>query len=288
MQHASAYLRLMDHLVKAAVVLATYCACATAVFASPDQGSDRQIEQQLQLAQEAQKNKDYERSVAAYQKILTLRPDWALIHQSLGVVYHLQSRYPEAISSFQHALELDPKLWGSDLFLGMDLYRTNQFSKAIPALEEAMRINPELSESETRFWLGSSFLALDQFTDAIRQFRQLVELKPKDLEALFNLAQTYSRFSSALFTEIGKVNPESAEAHRLQGEWFEWRAKLDRAVGEYMEVAALRPDWEGVHQSIGRILAKQGQTGKAVAELEKELEIMPHNVDVLNEPNRAS
>ena len=59
---------------------------------------ERQIERHLQEAQAAEKKKDYNRAVAAYQSILKIRPQWALIHQSLGVVYHLQSRFPEAIS----------------------------------------------------------------------------------------------------------------------------------------------------------------------------------------------
>jgi tetratricopeptide (TPR) repeat protein len=252
------------------------------VYASVPQ-REQEIERQLQIAQESQKNKDYNRSALAYQEILRLRPDWALIHQSLGVVYHLQSKYKEAIASFNNALRLDPKLWGSYLFLGMDLYRTNQFSKAVPALEQAIQINPEMSESEARFWLGSSFLALEQYREAILQFQRLVALKPRDLESLFSLAQAYSRFSSALFKEIGKINQESAEAHRLQGEWFESQNKLDRAIGEYLQVTALRPDWEGVHQDISRLYVSQGQLNKAVRELEQELRLTPGNDAVRRE-----
>ena len=270
---------LLRRLVGSGALLLVLSALA---YASPLQ-KGQEIERQLQIAQEAQKNNDLDRSAQAYQQILRVRPDWALIHQSLGVIYHLQSKYFEAIASFDQALKLDPKLWGSHLFLGMDLYRTNQFIKAIPALEQAIQINPEASEGEARFWLGSSFLALERYREAVVQFRRLVELKPRDLETLFNLAQTYSRFSSTLFKQIGKINQESAEAHRLQGEWFESQNKLERAIGEYLQVVALRPNWEGVHQEISRLYLREGQTVKAISELEQELQLAPGNEPVRRE-----
>jgi tetratricopeptide (TPR) repeat protein len=239
-----------------------------------------EIEEQLKIAQDAEKNKDYERSAGAYRKILKIQPQWALIHQSLGVVRHLQNKYPEAILSFETALKLDPKLWGSYLFLGMDYYRTNQFPRAIPALQQALQLNPEMAELEVRFWLGSSFLALEQFDKAIEQFRRLVELKPRDLEAFYVLAQTYSRYSTALYKEIGDINKESAEAHRLQAEWYVSQDKLDQAIDEYQQVAGLRPQWEGVHLELGNLFLKQEKLTKASQELEKELKLSPNDTTV--------
>src|SRR5262249_26211067 len=89
---------------------------------------DPAIAKYLQVAQEAEKAKDYARSAESYLQILKIHPDLALIHQSLGVVYHLQNLFPEAILAFEKALSLDANLWGSHLFLGMDYYRTNQFA----------------------------------------------------------------------------------------------------------------------------------------------------------------
>ncbi len=239
-----------------------------------------EVEEQLRIAQEAEKSKDYERSAGAYKKILKVQPKWALIHQSLGVVNHLQNRYPEAISSFEIALKLDPTLWGSYLFLGMDYYRINQFSRAIPALQKALQLNAEMAEMEAHFWLGSCFLALEQFDKAIEQFQRLVELKPRDLEALYYLSQTYSRYSSALFKKIGDINKESPEAHRLQGEWYVSQGKLDQAIDQYQQVAGLRPQWEGVHLELSNLFLKQENLTKASQELENELKISPNDKTV--------
>ncbi len=219
--------------------------------------AEKQIELYLQEAQAAEKEQGLRSAAAAYQSILKIRPQWALIHQSLGVVYHLHSRFPEAISSLEKALKLDPPLWGSHLFLGMAYYRTNQFLKAIPALQQSLKLNPKLAESEARLWLGSSFLALARFEEALTQFRRLSEIKPRDLEALYNLAEACNRYSSALFEKITVSDPESPEAHRLQAEWFEWQDKTDEAIGEYLQVLKARPDWEGMHLTVGNLYLRE-------------------------------
>jgi tetratricopeptide (TPR) repeat protein len=243
--------------------------------------SEKQIERYLQDAQAAEKKQDYASAVAAYQNVLKIRPKWALVHQSLGVVYHLQSRYPEAISALKHALKLDPALWGSYLFLGMDYYRTNQFLKAIPALEQAIKLNPKLAEAEARLWLGNSLQALERFDEAVPQFRRLAEIKPREVEALYNLAQVYNRFASALFRRISQLEPESAEAHRLQGEWFEWQNKPGEAIGEYAKVVKSRPDWEDMHRAIGNLYLKNGDTANALRALEAELQLAPEDEGLL-------
>jgi tetratricopeptide (TPR) repeat protein len=243
--------------------------------------AEKQIERHLQEAQAAEKSKDYTSAAAAYQSILKVRPQWALIHQSLGVVYHLHSRFPEAISALEKALNLDPTLWGSQLFLGMAYYRTNQFLKAIPALQQSLKLNPKLAENEARLWLGSSYLALARFEEALAQFRRLSEIKPRDLEALYNLAEACNRYSSALFERITASDPESPEAHRLQAEWFEWQDKNDEAIGEYQQVLKVRPDWEEMHLTVGNLYLRKGELEKAARAFEQELRLAPDDPTVV-------
>jgi tetratricopeptide (TPR) repeat protein len=235
------------------------------------------IEKYLQAAQDAEKSKDYARSAEAYLEILKIRPDLALIHQSLGVVYHLQNLFPEAIMAFQKALSLDQNLWGSRLFLGMGYYRTNQFSKAIPELQKAMELNPRQATADALHWLASSYLALGQFEESVQQWQRLVQLKPRDLEVLYNLAQAYSRFSSSLFEEMGRIDLHSAEAHRLQAEWFESQDRPVIAIEEYAKAAELRPDWEGIYSAIGNVYLRLGDFENARNAFEEELKITPED-----------
>jgi tetratricopeptide (TPR) repeat protein len=234
-----------------------------------------QVQKLILEAKEAEKSGNYKRAAEVYVEALKILPKWAYLHQSLGIVYHLQAKYPEAITSLESALRLDPKLWGSLIFLGLDYYRTNQFSKAAVSLEKALQMAPPFAEGEARQWLGASYLALDRFEDAMLQYRRLVELNPKDLELLNSLAQTYSQISGSMFKEIGKINSESAEARRLQAEYYESQDRPDRAIDEFTLVRQLRPDWEGVNLALGNLFLKQEKLKSAAEALEQELELAP-------------
>ena len=157
----------------------------------------------------------------------------------------------------------------------MAYYRTNQFLKAIPALQQSLKLNPKLAENEARLWLGSSYLALNRFEEALTEFRRLSEIKPGDLEALYNLAEACNRYSSALFEKITVSDPESPEAHRLQAEWFEWQDKPDEAIGEYLQVLKARPDWEGVNLTVGNLYLRKSEPAKAAQAFEQELRLAP-------------
>ncbi len=211
-----------------------------------------QIEQHLQAAQQAERSKDYARAAEAYQKILELRPGWALIQQSLALTYHLRNLYPQAIAEFEKAIVLDDQLWGSYLFLGMDYYRTNQFDKAIPALEKSLALNPERAESEGRFWLGASYTALGKYPPAIEQFERLTATRRSDIELLYQLARSYDRYGLDLFETIGRIEPRSSFVHLLQAERYAAERRFDLAGLEYSRALELRPDLEGVVPALRR------------------------------------
>src|SRR5215831_16419817 len=122
----------------------------------PDPNAE--LESILSLASKAESVGDYARAGQEYQQALKIRPNLGILHQRLGLTYHLRNRFAEAIPEFQRAIQLDPNLWGSSLFLGIDYYKTNQFEKAFPALQRALRTNPKDAETEARFWLGVTHL----------------------------------------------------------------------------------------------------------------------------------
>src|SRR6185436_9329181 len=106
-----------------------FCVCSGVLLlaAQANRGVEAEIQQHLAAARAAESTKDYARAGAEYQKILRLQPDLPIIHQNLGLTYHLRNQFDSAIPEFSRAVQLDPELWGSFLFLGMDLYKVNQF-----------------------------------------------------------------------------------------------------------------------------------------------------------------
>ena len=183
--------------------------------------------------------RDYLAAAEHYEAILQLRPEWALIHQSLGVSYHLAKQYSQAITHLKRAVQLDDQLWGAYLFLGMDYYQTHQFEVALSALEKSLALNPELAE--TSRWLGLSHSALGNYEGAIAHLLRVTASDAEDVEALFHLARAYDSRAAQLFQSIGEKEPDSPFVYMLQAERFASENDLPRARAEYRRALDLRP-----------------------------------------------
>lgn len=205
---------------------------------------DERVAAYLEEAKQAESVQDYLAAAARYKAILELRPEWALIHQSLGVTYHLAKQYSQAIQHLKRAVELDNQLWGAYLFLGMDYYQTHQFEFAVSALERSLALNPEMAE--TSRWLGLSHSALRNFEVAIPHLLRFTTEGAEDAEALFHLARAYDGRAAQLFQSIGDRAPESPFVYMLQAERFASEGDLSRARAEYRRALDLRPDLAGV------------------------------------------
>lgn len=204
---------------------------------------EARVDSHLQAAKRAESSQDYLAAAEEYKAILELRPGWALIHQSLGVTYHLANRFPQAIEHLQQAVRLDDQLWGAFLFLGMDHYQTHQFELAVSALERSLALNPQMME--TRRWLGLSHAALQRYEEAIGQLVQVATSNAGEVEALFHLARIYDSRASQLFQSIGDRDPASPFVYLLQAERLATENDLPRARAEYRRALALRPDLAG-------------------------------------------
>lgn len=198
----------------------------------------------LEQAKRAESAQDYLAAAVQYKAILELRPEWALIHQSLGVTLHLAKQYSQAIQHLKQAVQLDDQLWGAYLFLGMDYYQTHEFEAAVPALEKSLALNPEMAE--TRHWLGLSHSALRNYEAAIPHLLRVTAERDGDAEALFHLVRAYDSRAAQLFQWIGDQDPESPFVHLLQAERFASEGDLSRARAEYRRAIDPRPDLAGI------------------------------------------
>ena len=202
----------------------------------------------LEEAKRAESVQNYLAAAEQYKAILELRPEWALIRQSLGVSYHLAKQYSQAIEQLEQAVQLDNQLWGAYLFLGMDYYQTHQFEAAVSALQKSFALNPEMAE--TSRWLGLSHSALRNYEAAISHLLRVTVERAEDAEALFHLARAYDSRAAQLFHSIGDRDPESPFVYMLQAERFASEGDQPRARAEYRRALDLRPDLTGVLSGI--------------------------------------
>ncbi len=108
---------------------------------------------------------------------------------------------------------------------------------------------------------------------------------PRDRMARYELALARHQISMAQVARMIEVAPDSYHVHQMLGQLYagltmanEAHGGLqedDKAIAEYLAVAAARPDLPGVHFWLGHLYWKHGDADHALPELTRELELDP-------------
>ncbi len=124
-------------------------------------------------------------ALSAYEKAVSIQPNFALGRRELGMLQFQQQNYAEAAKHLAQAVELglsDAKLFN---FLGIAYSRTNRPQKAIESYQRALRIDPQLAEAHLNIGyayegLHKASLARQEYQEACRlhaEFCQLIKGK---------------------------------------------------------------------------------------------------------------
>jgi len=139
--------------------------------------------------------KDWDASVAAYQKVLAIDPDDPDARKNIGIAYRDAGRY-----------------YGQE---------RNDLNKAISYLSEAYKLLPE--DYETVHALGVSYGLGGDAARAVQYFEKGVELQPENAMAHFNLGLAYQRIGDLPNAQKHhdralQLDPEIAERRKNAGQ----------------------------------------------------------------------
>ena len=126
--------------------------------------------------------------------------------------------------------------------------------------------------------------AFAQATNAMHQHRydaseaallRCVALHSGDLSARYELVVVRRQIALAQIARLLSVAPDSYHVHQLLGQLYVDRDEDEKALTEYLAVAAARPNLPDVHFWLGHLYWKHGDADHAFAELTRQLEIDP-------------
>jgi tetratricopeptide (TPR) repeat protein len=120
-------------------------------------------------------------AVEAFQKAVTLEPDYAEAHNNLGLALSKLGRAQEAVEAFQRALKLDPRMGEAYNNLGFLFHTAAQFERAVEMFGRAVETSADSSVAYTN--LGNSFYRLKQPEKAVAAWRRALELDPMNENA---------------------------------------------------------------------------------------------------------
>jgi Flp pilus assembly protein TadD len=182
-----------------------------------------------------------------FRTALQLTPQAEQVRYSLGHVLLEQGKYNEAATELEKALQRDSRNADFHSDYGYVLSQLGRKDQAADELATAVRLNPKSARAH---YLFAKFLDGDNQPDqAIAEFQRCIELNPKS----------------------GELHSYLAHAYLLKGD-------LDKAKMHYLETARLDPAAPAsVHNSLGVVYMRLGQTPEAVTQFNEALRLNPYD-----------
>ena len=198
-----------------------------------------------------------------------------LIYHNLGVLAQLRGNHAEAVTRFRQALSLQPNYGPSRLLLGSSLLALHKNPDALRELKRAVVLMPKEPQAHLR--LAKAYGATDNWIAAVQEFQKLVELAPQEPEYSFQLGTAWAKLSGWSYSQITRINPDSARLHQALGQEYVIQEKYDLALAAYQQAVRSAPKMPELHLAMALILLELKRFDQALAEIDLELNLVPES-----------
>jgi len=116
-------------------------------------------------------------AIEAYEKAVSIQPNFAPLRRDLGMLQFEQKNYPEAAKHLSKAVELGVNEARISNFLGISYSSTNRFLKAVESYRRALKLDPNLAEAHLN--LGYAYQRLNRAKQAHQEYEAACKLDEK-------------------------------------------------------------------------------------------------------------
>ncbi|HEY2470535.1 MAG TPA: tetratricopeptide repeat protein [Terracidiphilus sp.] len=163
---------------------------------------------------------------------------------------------------------IDVALAGLYAFSGDDAAAAGAYQRLATARQIA-------KPNESAFAQAMDAMYQHRYDAAEAALRRWLALHPGDLSARYELVVVRRRVAMEQISRLLAVAPDSYHVHQLLGQLYVDREEDEKALTEYLAVAAAHPNLPDVHFWLGHLYWKHGDADQAIAELMRQLEIDP-------------
>lgn len=184
------------------------------LFSQTAPGSEDLIKQGMSLFDAG----SYREAGILFEEAHARDPANAVVNFDLGTTYFLLTEYELSLGALNRAVSIDPHYAKAFSQLGVVYFQLNRFKEAVDALNRGIGFNPK--DATTRYNLGCAYLRLGENKKAVRSLAIAQTLDPGNIEIRLNLAAALSlsrRSNDAIEILQGIVseNPSDATAQLL-------------------------------------------------------------------------
>jgi Flp pilus assembly protein TadD len=226
--------------------------------------------------------KRFAQADAALRSYSQQRPESSDALYLLGFVQQREDKPRESLITYTAAARLRTPRSQELTDVGLDYVLLNDYTDAIHWLEKAVALDP--GNADAWYSLGRADYTQSRFTAAESAFRKTLELSPKSIKAVENLALTLDAENRPADAEeffkqavtLAPASPDPDEWPYLDyANFLLDRDRALEAVPLLKKATEIAPKCAACHEKLGRALAAGGDPKQGIAELEKAVTLSP-------------
>ena len=206
--------------------------------------------------------KRYEEAQSAYEKALSIRPNYAEAWVGQGNTLQQLQRYEEALAAYEKAIQIDPEDWQAWTGRAQVFERLGRDQEAIDAFNSAIELQPNAWEAWSG--LGKVQMKLKQYSEAVASFEQLLRLRRDDASAWFQRGwalHQLGQYEEAVksYDKALNLKPYDAQAWYQRGNALIKLNQYKQAAQAYEQAVESQPDFYQAWYSRGVALSQLEQ-----------------------------
>ena len=257
----SAHFNLSIHLARAGRPEEALAAARMAVENRPDQARDLAI-----LGSALIRMERFVEAEEVLRRALEIDPGHKNSRSKLAYMLGVQGRHQEALEAYRAMIEIDSNYAQAHAYIGDILVQLHRYAEAVEPLRKALTLinaAPSLTADLptpgfVHELLGTALRELGRPQAGEAHFRRALQLKPRDLDELEQLARSHfsgKRYRQALelYRTLLENHPDEAATHADIGATLYYLDRTDEAIRSLERALALDPSLDSARTNLEKI-----------------------------------
>ena len=191
---------------------------------------------------------EYDKSFKTLNEILRIDKKYRDAYSMKGMNYRALGNYKLAKSSFETAVQQDPEFFMGYLQLGWLYSETDDYKQALEYFKTASILEP--TSTDALYGLAYSLQAIEQYPEALAEYRHLIEVDNEYYLAFFNqgfIKQFHqNQADSAIFFYKAAIElqPDFVKAHHNMGVSYLDQGRKEDAYYAFKKALSFNPEFE--------------------------------------------
>jgi tetratricopeptide (TPR) repeat protein len=229
--------------------------------------------------------KKLDEAVVAYEKALSIKPNYVDAYYNLGNALQEQNKLDASIEAYEKTLSLDTDYNKALIMMGNALQEKGDLKKALSTYKKALSLDPNNSDLHNN--IGNALQAQGKLEASLLAYKKAIYLKPYNGEAYGNMGNTLQaqkEFVKAIeaYDVAIELMPHNSNLFFNKGICLHKIGKLNKAIQFYKKAISLQPDNADAFINMGNTFQDLEDPNKAIESYKKALSFKPNNLEAHN------